>query len=1193
MSREFDIKGATLEGVMLIDASAGTGKTYAISALVVRLLLEKELEIDEILVVTFTEAAVDDLKTRIRQKIIEAITALGEGASGDGFLAQLLREMPVEARPRAVRRLTTAMRNFDEAAIFTIHGFCRRVLSEHSLESGVLFDSELITSQRDLILEIIEDFFRLSFYGVSPLLAAAYFKDFAPVNLLKKLGNIHARTDVRVIPAVDGLSCLQELERVEAEYRRLFQEVSGRWPEKRARVASILLAGDALNRTRYPPKSISGWLVAMDRLTAMAAPPVELFGKFSKFTTSSLGQAVNKGKEVPADDFFELCEKLYDGWLQLTAVLTDYAIYLETEFYSFVRQELTLRKEAVGVHSFDDLLTDLHLALKSDGGAKLARLLNARYPAALIDEFQDTDPLQYEIFSRVFNGSGSLLYLIGDPKQAIYSFRGADIFAYIQAVREIDNRYTLGENWRSVPGLVASVNAIFSGRAIPFVFQEIVFTPARAAEKPQQRLLIDDVEVKPFHLWAFQREGQAAGSAKLLNKDEARELVLVRQAAEVVRLLSHGRGGRAMIDNRSLTAGDLAILVRTNYEARLVKESLAGVGVASAINSSENLFASREAVELRIVLQAMLDAGDSRRTRAALATRLLGGDGGVLDLFGEDSGVLVDWLGKFRRYQGLWNGAGFAAMFGAFLENEGVRSRLLLLPGGERSLTNVLHLLETLHLAGEEGGLGMVGLVKYLGERIASAEEQPADELQLRLESEADLVQIVTIHKAKGLQYPVVFCPFCWEGSRLADKKNKKKSVLFHNPRGNGELILDIGSAEIDNNRVHAIREELAENLRILYVALTRAIHCCYLAWGPFSGAGTSALAYLLHGESPEDVGTESFWTGDCLQSKKDGELEADLERLAARSGGNIILDFGEPNSSAEALDSVVTPGFLACRKFAASAKTDWRISSFSALSRKLQPDHLRNREDERTDDDFQPAPAFGDMMDFPRGAGPGTFLHALLEDLDFSTADFAGPQGFLPERLVAGGYDASWAPALAAMLGNLLKTPLDPAQPDLILASVAKTARLNELEFYFPLVDFDPAVLEPYLDGWPISEWQVEKIRGFMKGYIDLVFCHDEKFYIVDWKSNFLGRSLSNYLPENLRKVMNREHYSLQYLIYTVALHRYLARRMPGYSYEENFGGVFYVFLRGVGREVGVDSGIYRDRPPVALVRNLSNQFG
>jgi exodeoxyribonuclease V beta subunit len=443
------------------------------------------------------------------------------------------------------------------------------------------------------------------------------------------------------------------------------------------------------------------------------------------------------------------------------------------------------------------------------------------------------------------------------------------------------------------------------------------------------------------------------------------------------------------------------------------------------------------------------------------------------------------------------------------------------------------------------------------------------------------------------LQYPVVFCPFCWEGSRLAGDKKKNQRYLFHDPHEHGQLKMDIGSAAVTTNRLYAIREELAENLRLLYVALTRAAQCCYLAWGPFSGSGTSALAYLLHGGARDDHGPESAGPVDYLEKLSDTEMGRDLARLAGRSAGNIVLDFVATAPSSVLPEGAGEEELLACRRFTGSPRINWRISSFSGLSRKLKVPFEPGKAVEEILDPGGGESAFSSIMDFPRGAGPGTFLHGILEDLDFSANDRVGRASFLRDRLDAGGYDPFWEPALSGMLDNLFRTPLDPDQPELILANIENGARLNELEFYFPLADFNPSGLDEYLGDWPVAGWPADKIRGFMKGYIDLVFCQAGKFYIVDWKSNFLGTNLSEYEPDNLRKVMAREHYYFQYLIYAVALHRYLQIRLPGYRYEENFGGIFYVFLRGLGTGAGSDAGIYRDKPAGSLIRGLSDLFG
>ena len=1180
---------------MLIDASAGTGKTYTISSLVVRLLVEEEMAINEILVVTYTEAAVEDLKRRVREKVVAAVEAFSSGESDDAFLQEM-----VDASDRPQRRaqlLNLALRNFDEASIFTIHGFCRRVLSEYSLESGVPFASELITDQHDLLKEITEDFFRVNFYESSPLVAAWFYKKFSPPELMKKLGTVYNRDDVLIIPQVDGGVCRRELGSAEAEYSEKFRELAGRWSAEREDVARILQDSKALNRNRYRVKSVPVWLLAMERLASTRETTPELFDAFGKFTSTQLALATKAGCELPASGFFDFCETLNQARVDLDNALNDFGKYLEAELFSFTKNELEKRKAAANVHSFDDLLSDLHRALGSEGGVALARSLALKYKAALIDEFQDTDPVQYEIFARIFSGRDSLLYLIGDPKQAIYSFRGADIFAYIRAVREVaGNRYTLGENWRSVSGLVGAVNTLFGNRHTPFVFDEILFEPAKVAGgRPDfiESLEIDGKVPPPFCLQLHRRNGVDDEKGKLISKDAARQEVLSWLTSEVSALLRKGETGAAVIGGHPLCSGDVAILVRTNMEARMVQEALGRAGISSAIHSSESLFASKDAIEVRIFLEAVMDAGNGRKARAAMATKLLGVSAQDLDLGCDSDELFSIWHEKFRKYQRDWSRRGFAGMFADFLEEEEVRARLLSLQGGERSLTNVQHLLEALHLAAVEKKLGMTGLVKYLSAKIAAGDDRPADELQLRLDSDADLVQIVTIHKSKGLEYPVVFCPFCWEGSRLAGARQKARSFLFHDPCEVGKLILDIGSTEAENNLLYALREEMAENMRLLYVALTRASHRCYLSWGPFSGAGTSALAYLLHGrDQTTENDSRPLWAADYLEGLNDEEISADLGLLAEQGEGNIEIKHyaSVPLLSIVPLRTKVEAGI--CREFAGLTGEPWRMSSFSSMTRSVhQRDYFPAVSG--SGEESSAKESFTDIMDFPHGAGPGVFLHELLEDLDFTMSDPEVVSALLRPRLFAAGYDLSWAEVLTSMLLTLLKTPLSPDNPDLILAKAGKEARLNELEFYFPMEDFCASEVNDLLNEWSLPGLPEERLNGFIKGFIDLVFSVGNKFYIVDWKSNLLGRNPEAYLPGNLKQVMEKEYYVLQYLIYTVALHRYLKLRIPGYRYEDNFGGAYYIFLRGVGGPAGSGSGVFSDIPPVKLVEELSALFG
>lgn len=1197
----FQVLTAPLTGTMLIDASAGTGKTYTIAALMIRLLLERGLDLKEILVVTFTEAAAEDLRDRIRQGIKKAAQAFVSGQGEDAFQQGLLAFWP--DHPRAAARLNLLLRNFDEAAVFTIHGFCQRVLTEHSLETGVLFDSELVIDLRELLQRIVEDFFRTCFYHDSPLVVGYCLRFFNPEALQKRLGNLYAREDIEVRPQLDGATIRRGLAAAESAYRAAFVQVAAAWPERREEVRRFLLESAGLNRKLYKVESIKGWLANLEGLLGRDEPPPELFKEFGKFTAESLLGGMKKGFCAPEEPFFERCGQLQAAHRGFAELLASYALWLETGLHGYVRRELAQRKEAAGAHSFDDLLTRLRLALRGPGGPALAENLRNQYRAALIDEFQDTDPVQYEIFTTAFDHPDSLLYLIGDPKQAIYSFRGADIFAYIRAVQAVVARFTLLDNWRSVPGLITAVNTIFAGVAQPFIFEEIDFTPAQAADKEHIPLLLAGVEAQPFLIRVGQRA--AAERAKPINKEVAGGLILADLAAEIGGLLALGRKGQAQLGKNALAAGDIAVLVRTNRQAREVQAALAQVGVASVLNSSESLFVSREAVEVGIVLRAVAECGNGRRLRAALATRLLAIPAAELDLCREEAD-LDGWFGRFRAYHELWESVGFVRMFGEFLDREGVRERLLALPDGERALTNVLHLQEVLHGAAGQR-LGMTGLLKYLHDLIGGATDSPAEELQLRLASDAELVQIITIHKAKGLQYPVLFCPFSWEGSPILAREKRPgqdpvRRYLFHEQSGDDyRLVLDLGSEQLAVSREQALREELAENLRLLYVALTRAINRCYLYWGPFASAGTSAAAYLLHGARFAGEGGISFGESDPLAGLDDETMHGDLRALCQQSGGAVSLELVGETLKISPSQENAYPAPLSRRFFLGQFREDWRVESYSSLHRLRSGGHPERSGGAAQDVGPRRIDSSGDFADlakFPAGAGPGTFLHGLLETVDFAGGTVDRP-AFLQEKLQLAGFDQRWAPVLGNLLDELFNTPLAAEDSSLTLAGVGKEERLPELEFYFPLAAADPARLERLLAKGgallPASQSGLlgprpEGLRGMLKGFIDLVFRHDGRFYLLDWKSNYLGANLEAYAESRLPEVMAREGYCLQYLIYTVALHLYLSKRLSGYNYDEHFGGVFYLFLRGVSRRAGPGSGIFRARPGRELITELAD---
>ncbi len=1235
----FDLIRSPLAGFNLIDASAGTGKTYTICGLVLRLLLEKGFTIDQVLVVTYTEAATEDLRDRIRQQLRQALEAFQNGRSDDDFLQQYLVRFDDFGLPRQL--LTNALRSFDEAAIFTIHSFCQRILREYSFESGTLFDTELITDDNYIIEEIVEDFWRRNFYRGSSLFIDYVSKKLSPQKLFGFLAHFIPHPQLTLIPEVDPQEDPANLPAMEENFTQTCLEVCSTWPLVRDQVVNILQHSKALNRKSYGLRKIPDWLTAMDLMSARCNPAASLFDTFAQFTSSKIGAATKKNETVPQHPFFDLCEELLQLQGDLLKLFEIRLLALKSELAVFFRDEFPKRKKKENIYSFDDLLRRLHDSLMGSKGAFLAKTIAQKYPAALIDEFQDTDPLQFDIFTTIYRHD-SLLFLIGDPKQAIYSFRGADIFTYMHAAAATDSNahHTLGVNYRSNQGLVKAVNTLFSQAQAPFLFNEIAFQPVAPSDlQNSDYLAIDSQEKSPFILWFFDRPTTAATPEKrdikplkTITKDFARQRILSAVAQEITRLLSLSADNRTGSNCRKIIPSDIAILVRTNREAGLMQQALNDRQVPSVLHSGENLFASRQAREMEFLLSAVAEPNNIRKVKTALLTNIINIQENKvreLDNLATDNHPEVEyWLTAFRKYFHLWNRYGFIRMFWTFMSENKLRARLLAYENGERSLTNILHLAELLHQAAAERRLSINGLLSYLRERLASR-LTPDIEHQLRLESDADRVRIVTIHKAKGLEYPIVFCPFTWEGTKLANRKE----CIFHRrqtPDKGAELVFDAGSADLGEHLRTARREELAENLRLLYVALTRAVHRCYLIWGPFNGAETSAPAYLLHqppvAASAQAEKSLDWQDTDLLQDTAlrcktltDLEMRPDLKKFVKKSGDTIKLSVIPEDPGLNKFQQIYTEDTLHCCKFTGKILTDWRIASFSSLTMTKQADAVtapppsirdtlpdRDAAPEKTPSEFSISGAEdkeSSIFSFPHGARPGTFLHDLLEHQDFSSTSADAVEKLSKKKLAQYGYDLSWSPVIEKMLDNLLHVELHTAVPGLQLSKIDNSTRLNELEFYFPLASISPANLASLFtaitshsdkDSSPMTGGQLGKlvfspVKGFMKGFIDMVFEFEGRYYLVDWKSNYLGSRTGDYEPLKLQQAIHSRYYFLQYHIYCLALHQYLENRLPDYRYETHFGGVFYIFLRGVDRRCGPGCGIFYDLPDSLLINRLT----
>lgn len=1196
---QFNLLESPLEGTNLIEAGAGTGKTYTIAGLFLRLILEKSLSVNEILVVTFTEAATAELKDRIRSKLREAVGALSGERTEDAFLTALVKRH--KSSKTALGDLKVALRAFDQAAIFTIHGFCNRMLYEKAFESGSLFDTELVTEQENLKREIVDDFWRKHFCNASPLFVNyAISSKTSPDSLLSLLGNRAGQPYLKIIPQTE----MRETSLEEKEFQECFKKVCKSWRSTRVEVEQILLTDEGLTRQRYGKAKIPVWIQAMEDCVLSGESSPVLFKGFEKFSTSEIARSLKKGYSPPVHAFFERCEELMEKQAGLHRVFEERLLALKRELFHYVQDELAKRKEEKNVQSFDDLLLKMRGALEEGGGEELAGALRIKYRAALIDEFQDTDPIQYAIFRRIFGTQESILFYIGDPKQAIYGFRGADIFAYMDASKDVRFRFTLGENWRSEPDLITATNAVFANAERPFLYDQIPFQPATPATKRKPEYLsLGEKTGSPLQLW-FVDAGKLTESGKAITKGQAYESIPKAVGAEISRILSLSKSNRAALGKNPLRESDIAVLVRTNAEARMIQDALSALRIPSVLYSTGNLFDSHEALELERVLAGIAEPNSERLLKAALSTDMIGVKGEELDGLLNDESGWEKRLVQFRTYHDLWNRRGYMRMFRYLLVEEKVLTRLMSLPDGERRNTNLLHLSEVLHQAAIESKLNMERLLKWLSEQRDPSTPR-LEEHQLRLESDENSVKVVTVHKSKGLEYPVVFCPFTWGGSKI---KGVKDPFTFHDDGEKMRLTLDLGSEQMDENRLLAEKEQLAENLRLLYVALTRAKNRCYLVWGRFNQAETSAPAYLFH--QPETLGEENV-VGAVEEKFKvlnDEDVRRELTVMLERAAGTIELSEMPTDAGKDYSPLKGEKEILGYRRFSGSIDRRWGVSSFSSLvSGKRQSAELADH-DALALPDVPDENAFMESLveeepsaifSFPRGTRAGTLLHAIFENLDFSHKDASPMEKLTADKLREYGFELTWQETLCDMIQKVLSVPLVPGNKHFTLSHVQNQDRLNELEFYFPLKSISPKNLRSLFKGCPgpdsladfpgrIERLDFSPVKGFMKGFMDMVFRFQDRFYLVDWKSNFLGSRVEDYGQEALASAMKEEFYILQYYIYAVALNQYLRLRLPGYNYETDFGGVYYIFLRGVDPGRGPDFGIYRDRPSGELIDQL-----
>ena len=1192
----FDAMTVSLDGA-LVEASAGTGKTYAITTLVLRLVVERGVPLPRILVVTFTRAATAELRDRIRARLRAALAAFDGGDTEDEALRALVRANDAAL---AQRRLSAALRDFDEASISTIHGFCQRVLATYAFESGARFDTEIVTTVDTLLEDIVTDYWAAHVYAAPELFVAHL--EAAKVTRATLLAIAAKATATRGVIVVPSVLEPPALERLLATHQASWSAAAAVFREAGDEVARLLRSSGL---GRVAAKQLDARLDEIARYLADPSRRETVPDKLDFFRKDALVAATNKGFSAPAHPFFLAVSALDDAWRAVTASLDARVLAMRTGVVRYAERELVRRNAEAGRQSFDDLLHAVRGALAGPRGDALRTAMRATWSAALVDEFQDTDPAQYEIFRDVFGSGAGALFLVGDPKQAIYSFRGADVFAYLAAARDVasDRRTTLTTSWRSDPLLVRAINTVFTRVPRPFLLDEIGFPPVAPKPSAKERLAASDGRpLGGLRVLFVERDDEKART-----KESARPLVTELVASDVARFLASG----ATLEGRPVTPGDLAVLVRKNKEGAAVQEALRARGVPSVLYGDQSVLDSPEALEVQEVVLALAEPGNARAVRAALTTSLFALSAHDLVALDDDERVFDFWATRFREWHARWRDRGFFQAFRRMIDDAEVTARLLAATDGERRMTNVLHVAELLHEAATTRRLGMTGLGRWLALVRASKRERAeiaSDAAQLRLESDASAVKLVTTHQSKGLEYPITWVPFAWDGRLL--RGPDRVAVRFHE---GDALTLDVGSTEVAAHVKRAEDEAAAENLRLLYVALTRARHRCTLVWGAFREGQTSALAHVLH-PSEAGAGEDRVASAQRVAKLDDRAMRADLTALALASDGAIAIETAAVAPSPAFRSPEDRAATYAARVPHARAPFWWRTSSFSRLADggPLAPVEEEGRDRDAVDADAPDGAKRSServaLWDLPRGRTTGDVVHGIFEDADFTSRDRDALVQLAERRLARHGMAIDpWRQRLADAVSGVLDTPL-VEESDVLLRRVTAEQRVSELEFILPIADHAGArALTPRALGDVFVEHGDADVRaygerartlvfppleGFLQGFVDLVFEQDGRFFLVDWKTTWLGASPDDYAPPRLARAMAEHHYVLQAHLYAVALHRHLGRTLPAYDYDRHFGGALYLFVRGVAPFTGATRGVHFDRPSRALIEALSNLF-
>ncbi len=1165
-----------LEGMQLIEASAGTGKTHNLVEIYKRILKEENADIENILIVTFTKAATEDIRKKVRKGLLEAIKEDGQ------------------KDPDMLARLRKAAERMNEAPIFTIHAFSLKATEELAFESGVLFDRGDQVDDEAIFREVCCDYWRFQTIGrckdwvayvqdkfknpdlFHEKLKLALQKPSADVVGLNLKGVLDLANEVRSLWQAEGF---WRAKSVACEVDKRGEKVDQKGKNTRKvdqegkNKGGILSGNMTLGSCAEAAGGFVNLIGELDRTLKQAEIPLSFPGWLQSFTKYAWPDLLNKGYEdIPppfSDGFRSKLLSLRD-WVASGAFLFKDALENSKERARAIKRERRL-------FSYADMIEDLYEALcHINRGRVLSQDLAGIWPYMLVDEFQDTDPRQYEILKAIHQGEKSkTLVMIGDPKQAIYSFRGADVFAYLRAAKDAkaSKDKVLKVNHRSSPGIIAALNRLFRGDPNPFILEKIAYKEAECLHENRKIGIAygQKSSAPALTVWELQpKEGKGSLKAR-----QARKELLEACLEQVVRLLDQTAGleirekdKQDPIKQRRIVPGDIAVLVGTNAQASMVQKGLAKRGVPSVCLHQQSVFKTDEAEEVFWLLKAAASPTDDRAVKSALVSLLLGKTLDNFASFAEDPETFEKERDLFKDAKDRWERAGVLAMLFPFIQK--AAPSVLSMGDGERRMSNYLQLAELLAEA-EAANFGTEGLIRYLDRAMR---EGGGDAAQIRLESDEDFVKISTVHKAKGLEYGIVFLPFA---SFFGVGKNSPESppYYYHDDEGKAKVAYQ---KDPEEGSKRAVREHKAEAVRLLYVAFTRAKYAIYLGHGPINTTQNGALAWVLHRAEEGMESLQTTWDGN---KKNSGWLTKErvhrrLDELKADPSGMIAIE-SPPIPSRQLWQPQAKASLEGARDDLPREPKPWRITSFSSLSLRSRPIAVESGGE---DEPLDPILLETAKPILPRGRAFGNAFHAFMEKADFKT--LACPKALEDRELLTlakesldrfgvRSLDGVESEQLTkAFLGCAQATVCEPLPGlGLALKDIEKGAQVREMEFFFRLGQKSTAkdlfdALKRQGIGQGFRGDSNESLSGLMNGFIDLTFQIEGRYYILDYKTNDLDLLPQGYTKEGVEAAMMEHAYDLQYTIYLTALHRYLKAHLEGYT-PERLGGVYYLFVRGL----------------------------